>query len=268
MSRQTRIISWNVNGVRSRLEHMARLINDLAPDVLCLQETKVPNELFPSAFFADLGFSNQHIHGQKSHHGVAILARIPLLEPQKDVYAAQDDCRHLSVDVLLAKHMIQIHNFYVPSGGDEPDVSVNEKFAHKMRFWHDMAEQLPDRISAKSLLVGDLNVAPRETDVWDHKRMQKMVGHSPQEVDALDKAMAAGQWLDFLREMTPVEQPLYSWWTYRSKTALEKDRGWRLDHAWGTPALRPYLSECQIYREARSWEKPSDHAPVVVDLKI
>ena len=268
MSQSLRVISWNVNGLRARAEHVERLLQTLQPDVLCMQETKVQNDLFPAQLFDGLGYIHQHIHGQKSHHGVAIVAKTPLNGATKDVYADKDDCRHVGASVNVNGHSVQIHNFYVPSGGDEPDVALNEKFDHKIKFWTDMATQLPGRTETKSLLVGDLNVAPRETDVWDHKRMQKMVGHSPQEVAALDRAMDAGGWVDLLREVTPVSEPLYSWWTYRSKTALERDRGWRLDHAWATPDLRVHLQDCTVYREARTWEKPSDHAPVVIDLAL
>jgi len=266
MSQALRVVSWNVNGLRARADHVQRLLQTLQPDVLCMQETKVQNDLFPTQLFMDLGYDHQNIHGQKSHHGVAIVAKVPLTATAKDIYADKDDCRHVSAEVSVGSHRVQIHNFYVPSGGDEPDTALNEKFDHKMKFWADMANELPARTSSQSLLVGDLNVAPRETDVWDHKRMQKMVGHSPQEVAALDQAMTAGGWIDLLREITPVSEPLYSWWTYRSKTALERDRGWRLDHAWATADLRQHLQDCAVYREARTWEKPSDHAPVIIDL--
>lgn len=263
---QLKVISWNVNGLRARIDHVKRLLDELKPDVLCMQETKVANDLFPASDFTDLGYTHQLIHGRKSHHGVAIVSRVPFVDSEQTVFADKDDCRHVAAQVSLGATKLWVHNFYVPSGGDEPDPAVNDKFDQKLRFWADMATHFAPRTTQPALLVGDLNVAPAETDVWDHKRMRKMVGHSPVEVEALTHAMDAGSWTDLVRQTTPVEEHLYSWWTYRSPTAFERDRGWRLDHAWATQPLLGHVKETRIWRDSRSWTKPSDHAPVVVEL--
>ena len=121
-----RIVSWNVNSVRLRLNLVRRILRKYQPDVLCLQETKVENDLFPTKELARAGYPHQAIHGQKAYHGVAVIARVPIVETATHTWCGIDDCRHLRVEIAGG---IEINNIYVPSGGDEPDPKVNPKKA-------------------------------------------------------------------------------------------------------------------------------------------
>ncbi|MBT7268982.1 MAG: exodeoxyribonuclease III, partial [Rhodospirillaceae bacterium] len=146
----------------------------------------------------------------------------------------------------------------------------NEKFAHKLQFLKEITKWTKDRRkkTANRVLVGDLNIAPLETDVWSHKQLLKVVSHTPVEVAGLNKLQAAGPWIDAVREIIPPEEQVFSWWSYRSKDWTINDRGRRLDHVWVSEPLQDKISEVQILRDARSWEKPSDHVPVTVTLNL
>ncbi len=261
-----RLATWNVNSIRIRLESLERLVEAARPDVICLQETKVQNEQFPEAEIAALGYPHIHRQGQKSYNGVAILSRLPLAKPGVGSWCGMDDCRHIHATLPGG---IELHNFYVPAGGDVPDVDENPKFAHKLQFLTEMAAwgAKPGRRRKPVVLVGDLNIAPLETDVWSHKQLLKVVSHTPIEVEHLDRVMAAGQWVDAVRRFIPPEERLYTWWSYRARDWDAADKGRRLDHVWVTPALAPALAGARVLREARGWSRASDHVPVVVDLE-
>jgi exodeoxyribonuclease-3 len=262
-----RIASWNVNSVRLRLGGLAKLARTKRPDVLCLQETKVTNEQFPAGELDDLGYRHQWLHGQPGYHGVAILSRLPLEQPRRLDWCGQADCRHV---VAGLPGGIEIHNVYVPAGGDEPDPALNPKFAHKLAFLREMTAWFRSHRDPRrrAVLVGDLNVAPLETDVWSHKQLLKVVSHTPVEVAALAKLQASHGWIDAVRHFVPPQQKLYSWWSYRARDWSESDRGRRLDHVWVTPPLRKKLDGATVLREARGGEKPSDHVPVMVDINL
>lgn len=256
------IITWNINSVRLRLQLVLDLLSDQQPDVLCLQETKCPDEHFPHEAFEEAGYSHRAIRGEKGYNGVAILARQPLHDIRHLNWGGKQDCRHLAATLEDGTH---IHNFYIPAGGDIPDVEANEKFAHKMRFLDELTAWSKDQRATPSVLVGDLNIAPREDDVWGHKQLLKVVSHTPVEVDALNGVMAAGGWTDAVRAMIP-DGLLYSWWSYRARDWDAADKGRRLDHIWVTAPLAGRVMAATVLREARGWEKPSDHAPVIVTL--
>ncbi len=259
------IVSWNVNSVRLRLEHLRRIVAVQNPDVLCLQETRVADERFPATFFDDIGFPHKALNGNKNYHGVAILSRLPLDNVRRHAWCDKADGRHLAVTL---PGEIELHNFYVPAGGDLPDPEANDKFAHKLRFMAEMAAWFGERKRADNriILVGDLNVAPLDSDVWSHKQLLRVVSHTPVEVAALDRIRASHDWVDAVRHFVPEEERLYSWWSYRARDWEAADKGRRLDHAWVTPALKPALGATRIVKAVRGWQRPSDHAPVVVEL--
>lgn len=261
-----RIASWNINSVRLRIDSVARFVKETAPDVLCLQETKVTDAAYPKAAFDEMGFSHHAVFGQKGYHGVAVHARTPILASHPKRWCGKQDSRHLWVELDGG---IELHNFYVPAGGDEPDPARNDKFAHKLEFLDGMAAWFRghDR-QRRAVLVGDLNVAPLETDVWSHKQLRRVVTHTPAEVSRLEEIMAAGQWIDAVRAFVPAEEKLFSWWSYRAKDWAAANKGRRLDHIWLTPALRPALTGASIVKDVRGWERPSDHAPVIADLAL
>jgi exodeoxyribonuclease-3 len=165
---------------------------------------------------------------------------------------------------------LKLHNFYVPAGGDEPDATINPKFAHKLGFLDEMTEWIKtERIAiGRVVLVGDLNIAPLEHDVWSHKALLKIVSHTPVEVEKLDKMFAAGAWIDSLRRFVPENEKLYTWWSYRAADWALSDKGRRLDHILVSDALGGALTSLDILREARGWERPSDHVPVTIELAL
>jgi len=266
-----RIVTWNINSVRLRLDGLKRLVTELSPDIVCLQEIKVVGELFPQDAITAFGYPHCVVQGQKAYNGVAILSRLPLVDGGSRQWCGKDDARHVFAVLKDARgRKVEVHNFYVPAGGDEPDPAINDKFDHKLRFLDEMAAWFTERQkkSNRFVLVGDLNVAPLDTDVWSHKQLLKVVSHTPVEIDAMAKLQASHDWIDAAREIVPPEEPLYSWWSYRSRDWRQSNRGRRLDHVWLTPALASSLKDCRIEKDIRGWEKPSDHAPVVLDLDL
>ncbi len=260
------VATWNVNSVRLRMGLVAKLTAMANPDVLCLQETKVDDPLFPHEPLAAMGYVHRAINGRKGYHGVAILSKRPFQKTDAVEWCGKNDGRHLMAKV----DGVEIHNFYVPAGGDVPDPEANEKFAHKLAFLDEMEAAWRKRkvkASDRIVLVGDLNVAPYETDVWSHKQLLDVVSHTPPETDRLKAILAAGQWIDATREFVPMEEKVFSWWSYRNRDWKESDRGRRLDHVWTSRALKGAISRHEILRDARDWAQPSDHVPIVVTLE-
>jgi exodeoxyribonuclease-3 len=260
-----RLVTWNINSVRLRIGLIEKLIDEQAPDVICLQETKVINDDFPREAFSAKGYTHQHINGMKSYNGVAILSRLPLTKVAIQNWQGREDCRHIFAEL---SNGIELHNCYVPAGGDIPDPAANDKFAHKLGFMDDQAAWWSKRKDKKSrILVGDLNVAPMEHDVWSHKQMMDVVSHTQVEIEKFTAWQKAHQWVDAMRHFVPPSEKLYSWWSYRAGDWAASNRGRRLDHIWVTPDLVPNLKAITVLREARGWlPKPSDHVPVMIDI--
>jgi exodeoxyribonuclease-3 len=164
----------------------------------------------------------------------------------------------------------ELHNFYVPAGGDEPNPEVNEKFDHKLRFVDEMRDWFKSdrKASTPMVLVGDLNIAPLENDVWSHKQLLKIVSHTPIEVEKLTAVQNGLKWVDVVRAKIPEPEKVYSWWSYRSRDWQAANKGRRLDHVWVTAPLAGKVSGIDILKDARGWEKPSDHVPVIVDFDL
>lgn len=239
-----------------------------APDVLCLQETKCRDAEFPFRDFNALGYRNIVINGQKGYHGVAIVSKRPLRLIEKRDFCEKGDARHISAEIENKGDPIKLHNFYVPAGGDEPDRDINSKFAHKLDFLDEMRDWIKkEKIAAgRAILVGDLNIAPLENDVWSHKALLKVVSHTPVEVEKLTAVFKAGKWIDALRRFVPAEEKLYTWWSYRAADWAASDRGRRLDHILVGQDLGGALLGMEILKEARGWDRPSDHVPVTIEL--
>ncbi|KQT87454.1 exodeoxyribonuclease III [Aurantimonas sp. Leaf443] len=264
-----KLATWNINSVRLRLPIVERFLTEEAPDVLCLQETKCPNELFPHAAFEALGYGHVAIHGQKGYHGVATISKLPFEDVVRQDFCAIGDARHLSVRLQAGDRRIRVHNLYVPAGGDEPDPAVNVKFRHKLDFIEEMrALRAGGEPDVSAILVGDLNIAPYENDVWSHRQLLKIVSHTPVETEGLIRVIEEGGWTDLVRQHMPEPQKLYTWWSYRAKDWDAADKGRRLDHVWSSPDLSARLRDARVYREARGWDRPSDHVPVMVALDL
>ena len=262
-----KVATWNINSVRRRLDLVLRFLAAERPDVLCLQETKVINDLFPAEALRNMGYVHQAISGQKGYHGVAILSRQPFRSIDTQSFCGKNDCRHISVTFA---NEIELHNFYVPAGADIPDPDLNPKFAHKLDFLREMAHAFGDRSakdSARMILVGDLNVAPLENDVWSHKQLLDVVSHTPVETGLLSEVREAFDWIDVTRSFVPQSEKIYSWWSYRALDWELSDRGRRLDHIWVSQALKGNVSSHAILKPLRGWTRSSDHVPVVAVIE-
>ncbi len=258
------LATWNINSVRLREGLVCRLLEQEGPDVLCLQECKSPVDKIPTERFRELGYAHMVARGQKGYNGVAILSKIPLEDAGELDFAGLGHARHVAARL---ENGVLIHNFYVPAGGDKPDREINEKFGQKLDYLTDMRDWFHREGSEKSILVGDLNIAPRADDVWSHKQLLKIVSHTPIEVEHLGAAQDAGKWIDVTRQDIP-EGQLYSWWSYRAQDWDAADKGRRLDHVWATPDISNAAHGSRILRDARGWEKPSDHAPVFASFDL
>jgi len=264
-----RVVTWNINSLRLRLGLVRELVAALDPDVICLQETKVPDALFPTEAPGALGYPHAAFRGMKGYNGVAILSRRPIkvLADAPD-WCAKGDCRHLAVWVDAAGGPLELHNFYVPAGGDLPNPMQNPKFAHKLDFVAEARAWFAARSGLeRSVLVGDLNIAPLERDVWSHRQLLGVVSHTPVETEALLAWQATG-FVDAVRHFVPAEEKLFTWWSYRNRDWRRSDRGRRLDHVWVTPDLVGGLRGQHVLRDARDWARRSDHVPVAVDLTL
>jgi len=258
------LATWNINSVRLRTGLVQRLLADEAPDVLCLQECKSPVEKIPFDDFAALGYRHWVARGQKGYNGVAILSRLPLEDAGHIDWCEKGDARHVAARL---ENGVVIHNCYVPAGGDVPDREVNVKFGHKLDFVAEMRDRFRADRPGKAILVGDLNIAPREDDVWNHKQLLKIVSHTPVETQGLNDALEAGDWVDVTRKDIP-EGRLFSWWSYRSPDWDAADKGRRLDHIWASRDIAEAAHGSRILRPVRGWEQPSDHAPVFASFDL
>jgi exodeoxyribonuclease-3 len=268
-----KITTWNINSVRLRIDLVAKFIKAARPDVICLQETKCPDANFPLKRFRRLGYPYGALNGRKGYHGVAVLSRLPFDSIDVRNYCGKSDSRHLAVRIgerAGLADQVTIHNFYVPAGGDEPNPETNEKFAHKLAFLDEMqvAPDMRPGGADRAIVVGDLNVAPLEHDVWSHRQLLKVVSHTPIECEKLTAVQKAGEWFDVLRAFVPEPAKLYTWWSYRASDWEAADRGRRLDHIWVSPAIADRVTDMKITRQARSWTQPSDHVPVTALIEL
>ena len=264
MPQTLKIASWNINSVRARAEIVERFLREESPDILCLQETKVADDLFPSAPFRQLGYKHIVICGQRMHHGVATISRLPIREELRHDWQANGEARHVGVRLDCG---IRVENVYVPAGGDIPDRAQNMKFGQKLDFLERMT-RWSETCAAPTIMVGDFNVAPLECDVWSHKQLINVVSHTPVEVEALTKLQASNDWADLGRHFFPAPQRLHTWWSYRSPDWTKNDRGRRLDHMWATKDVAAQAKAHKVYEPCRAWTRPSDHVPLMTEFEI
>ncbi|MCS5698275.1 exodeoxyribonuclease III [Cyanobium sp. FGCU-52] len=261
-----RIASWNVNSVRTRLEQVRQWLAAEQPEVLCLQETKVADELFPHDAFRDLGYSAA-ISGQKAYNGVAILSRVPvedvqvgfsaLLPGDAEAIELEDQKRVISARI----EGLRVLDLYVPNGSS----LKSEKYAYKLAWLACLRRYLTaqERQGEPLVMVGDFNIAPEARDLHDPERLTGGIMASDAERQAL--AGVLGERLIDAFRLFESEAGHWSWWDYRTG-AWERDRGWRIDHVYLDHDLQACATGCVIHRAVRGNEQPSDHAPVVVHL--
>lgn len=259
-----RIITWNINSVRLRINLLLDLIKLARPDIIALQETKTPDEHFPREALIQAGYPHIHLQGMKGYNGVAVISRLPFTAPAIHHRCAREDCRHIAAKF----ENFELHNLYIPAGGDIPDPDANEKFRHKLDFVDEMTAFFARGYKPAQPLValGDFNIAPLENDVWSHKQLLNVVSHTPPETTRLRAMQESLDWLDVTRHFVPADQKAYTWWSYRNHDWKKSNRGRRLDHIWVTQPLKKHLQGHMILPETRDWAQTSDHVPVVADF--
>ena len=262
------IATWNINSVRFRLDIVERFLRDHAPDILCLQETKVIDDAFPHALFDSLGYSHRLLNGQRMHHGVATISRLPLAEARRHDWQDNGEARHIGARLTTGPGAgLLIENVYVPAGGDVPDPEQNPKFAQKLAFVDRMTHWSAS-LRDPTVIVGDFNIAPLECDVWSHKALLDVVSHTPVEVAALAALQQSHDWVDLGRHFIAPPERLFTWWSYRAADWRLSDRGRRLDHIWASPEVATAATRFEVVEDARDWGKPSDHVPQIVTLDL
>ena len=257
-----KVVTYNVNSIRSRLELVLGWLGREAPDVLCLQETKVQDADFPAAPFRDAGY---HVvfRGQKAHAGVAIVSRE---EPQEVTFGFDDDGEPDEPRLIQAMIAgIPMVNTYVPQGRS-PD---SEHFQYKLEWLARLRTLFERHYSPQEplLWMGDFNVAPEPIDVHDPKRLKNHVDFHPEARAALEQVREWG-FVDIFRQHHPEEPGQYTFWDYRVRGALERGLGWRVDHIWATEPLAQKSTRAWIDVEARRAERPSDHTFLVAEFAL
>lgn len=258
-----RIATWNINSLRLRIGLLEKFCERFLPDIVCIQETKVIDELFPQQLLEAMGYRYMSFVGQKSYNGVAIISKIPITS-SFSLKFYNDDARHISAKI----NDIEVHNFYIPAGGDEPDIKINPKFKHKLEYISMVQTWFTEnrnKNTDKIILVGDLNIAPLEHDVWSSNQLKNVVSHTDIERKLLQDLLTSFDFIDVARKFIPIDQKLYSWWSYRNKDWKKSNRGRRLDSIWITRNLDAIAKNITFYNEFREEERPSDHIPIILE---
>jgi exodeoxyribonuclease III len=259
-----KIATWNVNSIRTRLNHVIQWLEANPVDVLCVQETKVVDKDFP-ALPPELGY-HAYVSGQKSYNGVALLSRVPLESVDTgfacvlgDTIADLDEQKRVITGILNG---VRIINLYVPNGSEVG----SEKYQYKLRWLLALHDYLKTRLSQDTnvLVCGDFNIAPDDRDIYDPAGKANHIMASEAERQALQKALMELGFVDSFRQFTQ-ESGQFTWWDYRTG-AFRRNAGWRIDHHYLSPELSQRAKQCTIDTVPRTWEKPSDHTPVIVEL--
>lgn len=260
-----KIVTWNINSIRLRIDLLRKLVDEHQPEIICLQETKVEDCLFPDKIIQDMGYNYRYYCGQKSYNGVAVLSKLPF-EGNFSLDLYNNDKRHVAIKIKD----IEIHNFYVPAGGDIPDIKANPKFKHKLEYIA-LIEQWLGRNRTKNdklILLGDLNIAPQEHDVWSSQQLRNVVSHTEIERYSLIKLQNSLNLVDSARHFIPAQQKFYTWWSYRNLDWQKSNRGRRLDHIWVSDNLQPQMTFIEAISAMRGLVRPSDHVPYILHLDI
>lgn len=262
-----KLVTWNINSLRLRFDIFQSLVELHNPDIICLQETKVEDSLFPLRKIEELGFGHISYSGQKSYNGVAIISKFPLNNVNMIDILSYNHKRHISCTFEINSKIVDLHNFYVPAGGDIANIDLNPKFFHKIEYVKWMAEYFKNYDKDKRVIVvGDLNIAPGERDVWSHKQMRKVVSHTDIEIEYYNKFIASMNFIDTHRFFADSDQKIYSWWSYRAMDPMKSNRGRRLDHILVSPNLSKTITNPKIHTDFRILAKPSDHVPVEISI--
>lgn len=254
-----KIATYNVNGVNARLPVLLRWLESTAPDVVCLQELKAPDEKFPEKVLLDLGYKAVW-HGQKSWNGVAILARNQeIQEVKRGLPGDPDDIQSRYIEAMV--NGILIGCLYLPNGNPAP----GPKFDYKLDWFERLTAHATAllQLDKPVVLAGDFNVMPTELDVYKPERWLEDSLFRPEVRSAFHTLVAQG-WTDAIRKLYP-NVKIYTQWDY-VRNAYGRDAGLRIDHLLLSPQLEKRLHKAGVDRHVRGWEKTSDHAPVWIEL--
>jgi len=254
-----KIATYNVNGVNGRLPVLLRWLEQTAPDIVCLQELKAPQEKFPEQAIKDAGY-NAIWHGQKSWNGVAILAKSEIKETRRGLAGDSDDIQSRYIEAFIDG--IVVGCLYLPNGNPAPGPKLEYKLAWFERLAAHAADLL--KYDLPTVLVGDYNVMPTELDVYKPERWVDDALFRPEVRQAFHSLVGQG-WTDALRKLHPDEK-IYTFWDY-FRNAYGRDAGLRIDHFLLSPHLDSRLLAAGVDRNVRGWEKSSDHAPVWIEIK-
>ena len=255
-----KLATWNVNSITARLPLVTKWMEAASPDVLCLQELKCVDEKFPAEEFAAMGY-NSAVFGQRTYNGVAILSREASTDIQRG-FPDDEEGAHARLIAATIKG-VRVVNVYVPNG----QFVGSDKYRFKLEWMRRLRRFFDESYETKErvLLCGDFNVAPEERDVHDPDLWEGHVLFSKRERAALTHIKDWG-FVDAFRLHTE-EGGQYSWWDYR-QGAFRRNNGLRIDHIWVSERLAKRCEECWIDKEPRTWERPSDHTPVVARFRI
>ena len=263
-----KLATWNVNSIRIRMELLKNLRHRKIRTLSAFRKSRPRKKTFR---LKTCGLSVIRIlrcTAWPATTACAFFPKTPLKDVEQKNWVGKTDARHICARVF---DDIEINNIYIPAGGDIPDPIANLSFAHKLTFMDDVAEWWEQHqktyAGRKMIVCGDFNVAPLENDVWNHRQMLKIVSHTPVEIERLTRLKNSLNFVDVLRKFHPEPEKAYSWWSYRNPNWQTNNKGRRLDHIWTTPNLEDRLVAVKILKEARNWERPSDHVPVIAEIK-
>lgn len=258
-----KIVSWNVNSINSRLQHLEKLIQEESPDVILLQELKCLEEKFPSLAIEHLGY-NLAVFGQKSYNGVAILSKGPIEDvvrslPCDDV----GDARYIECVTTISGKVLRVASVYVPNG----QAVGSEKFAYKLNFFDWLANHFERQLKLNEVFIvgGDYNVAPDEIDVYDPKHLEGTVGFHKDERRKFKACLSLGMYDSF--RVLNKDQQQFSWWDYRTN-GWKFHRGMRIDQILISPEALDCAINAGVLDSYRGLEKASDHAPITLELNL
>ena len=254
------IATWNVNSLKARLERVTQWVNENQPDVLCMQETKMKDEVFPALTFAEMGYESAHF-GQGQWNGVAIISKVGLTDVVTN-FAKPIAPDHEARIISATCNGVKVVSVYVPNGRSLED----DHYKYKLE-WMKKLKQHADVIAKPSerlVIGGDFNIAPTDEDVWDVTKFEGATHVSAPEREVFADLCAWGL-TDVFRQLHP-EPKVFSWWDYRNGS-FHKDEGMRIDFLLATKSLLSEVEASSIDRNARKGEKPSDHVPVTITIK-
>ena len=254
-----KIATWNVNSIKSRIDHVLKWCETNQPDVLCLQETKVVDEKFPTKKLNDIGYPHIELLGERGYNGVAVISKDRLTDVQKNIPGEKKPAQSRLISATIGGlHLVNIYGLHGTSLGTEKyDLKLN--WLERLRKFLDKSFERDDDV----LLVGDFNVAPHELDVWKVSVWRDKLHFTKPERDAIQNVKKWG-FVDVFRQING-DVKEFSWWD-QYFNAFERDRGLRIDHIWASAPLAERCTDCWIDKDPRGWDHPSDHAPVVAEF--